>query len=324
MTLSSPAVSAYARLGPMRSGILLLCVLAQAGCGGGDDDGGGQGDAGTGNPQCEAEAGSVSASGAFRIGGVAATEQSRALLEGVMVSGTDWQFFNMAPQRQVESARAGDCVLYEWQPSFCEEECTDSICHDGECKPSPDYVSAGTLRVVADGRLIEASPDAPTFWGAIYREEIGAAPSEGAEVAFCAGGAAAGGFGAILEAVPPLTGALPEDGVVELSDGADLVVSWDGGSDARVRLTLNADNQGHGLPFRAILECDAEDTGQLVVPQALVEAFPPVPRPPENFACAGTDCPRSQLVRYRAARVAEEDLEVEIRVESAVEFWIEH
>ena len=103
------------------------------------------------------------------------------------------------------------------------------------------------------------------------------------------------------------------------------MVSWDGGSDARVRLTLNADNQAHGLPYRAIVECDAEDTGQLVVPQELVEAFPAVPRPPDGeVVCAGTDCPPSRLVRYRAARISEQDLEVEIRVESAVQFWIEH
>lgn len=304
---------------------LLAVVLSLAGCGGGgDDDGGGERADGGGNPECETAAGTMAASGVVKVGGVATTDGNRASLEGLLVAGTDWQFFGLAPQRQVESARAGDCVLYQWEPAFCDPECTDGICHDGTCKSYPELISAGTLRVVVGGALIQAESDAPTFWGPIYRAEILAAPPEGSEVALCAGGAAAGGFGAILEAVAPLVGALPDDGILELVDGGDVVVSWDGGSDARVRLTLNADNQSHGLPYRAILECEADDSGQLVIPRELVEAFPAVPRPSEPVVCAGTDCPRSQLIRYRAHRIDEPDLRLEVRVESAVEFWIEH
>lgn len=308
----------------MRRGLFLLCALAHVACGG-DDDGGEGADAGTGNPQCEPEPGNTAASGAVRVGGITTLAGTRVTLDGLLVSGTDWQFFDMAPQRQSESARAGDCVLYETDPSFCDPECTDGLCHEGECKPFPELLSAGTLRVVAGSALIESEANAPTFWGPVYREELLTALVAGDQVAFCAGGAEAGGFGAILQAVAPLAGALPDDGVLELVDGGDLVVSWDGGSDARVRLTLNADNASHGQPFPAVIECDAEDTGQLVVPQELVESFPTVPRPPDGeVVCAGSDCPPSRLVRYRAARVAEDDLEVEIRVESAVEFWIEH
>lgn len=303
---------------------LLAALVAFTGCGGGDDDDGAGRDGG-GNPQCEAAEGSTSASGVVKLGGITDIGGVRATVEGVLAEGTDWQFFDMSPQRQVESARAGDCVLYLWEPTFCDPECTEGICHDGECKSYPAIVSAGTLRVVAGGEFIEANPDAPGFWGQVYREELLAAPAAGVEVAFCAGGAEAAGFGAILTAVPPLLGALPDDGILELTDGDDLVVSWDGGSDARVRLTLNADNQSHGLPYRGVLECDAEDSGQLVIPQELVEAFPPVSRPAElPPICGGTDCPRSQLVRYRAHRVDDPDLQLEVRVESAVEFWIEH
>lgn len=308
----------------MRRGIFLFCLLAHAGCGGDDDGGGDRPDGGGSNPECAAEPGTMPASGAVKIGGVASTDGNRASVEGLLVAGTDWQFFNMSPQRQVESARAGDCVLYEWEPAFCDPACEGGICHDGECKSYPELISAGTLRLVAGSQLIEVDAGSPTFWGPIYREEILAAPMAGVEIAFCAGGAAAGGFGAILESVPPLLGALPDDGILELTDGGDVVVSWDAGAEARVRLTLNADNEAHGLPYRAILECDAADSGQLVIPQELVEAFPAIPRPAEPVVCAGSDCPRSQLIRYRAFRVDEPDLQVEVRVESAVEFWIEH
>ena len=231
---------------------LLVVLIACAGCGG-DDDGDARPDAGGGNPDCEASDG-MPASGVVKIGGITDIDGIRAAVEGVLVEGTDWQFFDMSPQVQVESARAGDCVLYEWEPTFCDPDCGEGICVDGECKPFPATTSAGTLRIVAGGQLIEANPDAPGFWGSTYREELLAAPMAGVEVAFCAGGAAAGGFGAILEAVTPLTGAAPDDGVLELVDGEDLVVSWDAPSDARVRLTLNADNEFHGLPYRGVLE----------------------------------------------------------------------
>jgi len=302
--------------------LLLAALVVLAGCGG-DDDGGGP-DAGGGNPACQTREGRTPASGAVRIGQVTAPYGSRSEVEGVLVGGTDWQFFDMAPQRQIESARSGDCVLYEWQPSFCEPECLDGLCHQGECTSYPEPVSAGTLAVEVAGEAIQLEADQPTFWGAIYRAAI-PPPAEGAAIAVCAAGDAAGGFGALLEAVPPLGGALPQGGILELEDGGDVVVSWDSGSDARVRLTLNADNQSHGLPYRAILECDADDTGSLVIPQSLVEAFPAVPRPPDGpVVCAGTDCPPSQLVRYRAVRVDEPDLAVEVRAESAVEFAIAH
>jgi hypothetical protein len=302
---------------------LLVVVIACAACGG-DDDGAPPPDGDGGNPNCEASDGAP-ASGVVKIGGITDIQGTRAAVEAMLVEGTDWQFFDMSPQVQVESARAGDCVLYEWEPAFCDPDCGEGICVDGECKPFPGTISAGTLRIVAGGQLIEANPDAPGFWGSYYREELLAAPMAGVEVAFCAGGAEAGGFGAILEAVTPLTGAAPDDGIIELVDGEDLVVAWDAPSDARVRLTLNAFNEFHGQPYPAVIECDAEDTGELVIAQELVEAFPPFERLPDVPPdCGGSDCPRSELIRYRSHRVDEDDLKLEIRVESAVQFWIEH
>jgi hypothetical protein len=312
---------------------LLLPLIAAAGCGGadgGDDD---QGDAddgddggdGDGEPiVCEPAAGEQTASGVVRIGGSAGVWATGPAIDGILSTGTDWQFFALAPQRQTESARAGDCVLFEWEPSLCDPACEDGICHEGECSPFPELVSAGTLTVDIDGDRHEVSANAPTYWGAIYRSPLQAAPEADALVTVCAAGDQAGGFGAELRAVEPLTGALPDDVVMELVDGGDLEVTWDGSSDARVRLTLAADNMAHGLPWRAILECDTEDDGSLAVPQELIESFPRVSRPGENYACSGTDCPTSTLVRYRAARIDEPDLSVEVRVESAVHFWVEH
>jgi hypothetical protein len=312
-----------------------------AGCGGDDDDGAGDdgagddgagddgdGDGGDGDGgapvDCEPGAGAQPASGVVRVGGSVGAWTTGPAIDGILTTGSDWQFFDLAPQRQTETGSAGDCVLYEWEPSFCEPVCETGLCHEGECKPYPELLSAGTLTVDIDGARYDLAADAPTYWGALYRAPLNTAPAAGAVVTVCASGDQAGGFGAELRAVEPLSGALPDDEVMELGDGADLEVTWDGSSDARVRLTLAADNEGHGLPWRAILVCDTPDDGSLTVAQELVESFPPVARPPENHACGGTDCPTSSLVRYRAARIDEPDLSVEVRVESAVHFWVEH
>ena len=327
----------------MRFNASIVCGLVLAliaGCGGDDDDGGsaddGAGDADgadggddggdDGVPiECEPVAGEEPASGVVRIGGSAGTWTSGPGIDAVLSTGVDWQFFALAPQRQTETASAGDCVLYEWEPSLCEPACEGGLCHEGECLPFPELVSAGTLTVGVGSERYEVAADAFTFYGPTYREQLDEEPDAGATVSVCAPGGQAGGFSAELRAVEPLSGALPDDEVLEMVDGGDLEVTWDGSSDARVRLTLAADNQAHGLPWRAILVCDTEDDGSLTVPQELVESFPDVPRPPaENYACAGTDCPTSSLVRYRAALIDEPDLTVEVRAESAVHFWIEH
>lgn len=326
----------------MLRGLALVLILA-AGCGGDDDDDddGGAADDGTsddgadggddggddgGAPiECEPVAGEGPASGVVRIGGSAGTWSNGPAIDAVMSTGIDWQFFALAPQRQTETASAGDCVLYEWEPSLCEPACEASLCHEGECTAFPEMVSAGTLTVGVGSERHEIVAQPLTFYGPAYRAQLDGEPAAGAMISVCASGEQAGGFSAELRAVEPLTGALPDDEVLELVDGSDLEVTWDGSSDARVRLTLAADNQAHGLPWRAVLVCDTEDDGSLTVAQELIESFPDVPRPPaENYACAGTDCPTSSLVRYRAARIDEPDLSVEVRAESAVQFWIEH
>jgi hypothetical protein len=70
---------------------------------------------------------------------------------------------------------------------------------------------------------------------------------------------------------------------------------------ARVHLLLNANNLGHGMAFDAIIECEGPDSGELTIPRALIEAFPPVQG--DLAACEGSDCPLSLLTRYLSAAV---------------------
>src|SRR5687768_15718101 len=137
----------------MRSRLWLVLALAAA-CGGDDDGGGGGSDGGGDDPDaggqpidCESSAGEVAASGVVRLGDSVGSWATGPRIEGIFTAGTDWQFFALAPQYQVESARAGDCILYEWEPSFCDPACEAGQCHQGECKPFPEVLSAGEMRV---------------------------------------------------------------------------------------------------------------------------------------------------------------------------------
>jgi hypothetical protein len=77
-----------------------------------------------------------------------------------------------------------------------------------------------------------------------------------------------------------------------MPNGADYTFTWPAvGQDdgERLRLTLNANNQTHGGPYLAIIECDAPvSAGRFTIPREMVEAFPAT----EHWeACAGGDCP---------------------------------
>ncbi|HTE56268.1 MAG TPA: hypothetical protein VK698_35690 [Kofleriaceae bacterium] len=312
--------------------MVVVVVAWTAACGG---DGAGSVDGGNGRPDagpsagtCEPAATGAAASGVVRIGARRGRRGEGGWVEAVMVADQAWRFSGLAPQLQQETAREGDCVLYEYEPSFCDQPC-DGFCVEDTCRAYPRYLSAGTLHVTGAGEPLDLEPDALTYWGAEYRREIDPPPA-GAAIQLCAAGGDTAGFTADLVAVEPLDIDIPDDLIV-LADGDDLALDWTPSSDpdARVRLTLNTDNEHHGLPFAAIIECDTADEGHLVVPRALIEAFPPVAAPPPGpVACSGTDCPVSRLTRYRAAQVTASELSpelsVEVVAEQAIELYIGH
>src|SRR5262245_20893944 len=91
---------------------LVLVLLLVAACGGGGDAGGDQ-DGGGEPTECEPSAGSTPASGVVRVGGTSGVWSNGPSIDGVLSTGRNWQWFGLAPQLQVETARAGACVLYE-------------------------------------------------------------------------------------------------------------------------------------------------------------------------------------------------------------------
>jgi hypothetical protein len=70
-----------------------------------------------------------------------------------------------------------------------------------------------------------------------------------------------------------------------------------------------------------MIECEADDTGEMVVPRAIVESFPD--RQYYN-ACAGTDCPPSTLTRYLSDRTEVDGRAMELVVGVQQEFIVVH
>jgi hypothetical protein len=143
-----------------------------------------------------------------------------------------------------------------------------------------------------------------------------------AEVGVAASGGDLPAFSLATVAVSPIEAAIEEFSVT-LIPHQDHVLHWTSADDgARVRVTLNSNNLGHGQPYFAIIECDVPDSaGGVTIPAALVDAFP------ESHAweqCVASDCPRSWIRRYRIATSAVPDGEVALIVASEMDFDLEH
>jgi hypothetical protein len=226
------------------------------------------------------------------------------------------------PIAHKESMRDGACVLLTYTPQQCDEWC-DGVCVGlNQCQPWPAYVSAGTLTITGLWQTLTLQPD-PDFHGYGYSTQP---PLDmfvaGAEITASAAGATMPAFSVTAHGVEPLESPLAE-GAITLEPGKDHTIRWTaGGGDARVKITINADNQGHGQPYKAIIECDVPDAGgQVTIPKAMVDAFPETHA---WSACAGSDCPPSRIVRYTRGVALVPDGHVELIVGSEITFGVEH
>lgn len=199
------------------------------------------------------------------------------------------------PERPVPApiAQEGDCVVYRRPPpALCDPPCTDGVCEaPGTCVPWSQDVDAGTITVTG--------LKAPLRF---ERGEFGYEPTpfppqdlfdDGDAITIAAPGAGGGipGFSVALTGVAPLAGAPP---TLALGDGRDLPVAWTpSGGDARVQLALVVG--WHGAPYEAVLLCETDDDGSLVVPGAIVTALP--------GASNGLEQHLSSMMRFRRASV---------------------
>ena len=215
----------------------------------------------------------------------------------------------------------GDCRLLAYVPAFCTN-CA-GVCVDTEvCQPYPTFGSVGTLTVTGLSVPVTLEPD---YWLRYLHHE--ALPVDlftpGDVITATAAGAGIPAFELTATGVWAIDSSDIVDDQITLTDGADAELTWtpeDPGS--RVRLSLNANNAGHGQPFEAILRCDVPDeAGRITVPAALIQAFPATQR---WEACEGADCPASSLLRYRRAVAPVPGGEVELVVGSDRLFWVVH
>jgi hypothetical protein len=226
---------------------------------------------------------------------------------------------------QLETMRAGSCRLLEHEPVFCTA-CAGVCVAPEVCEPYPDHASAGDLTFAGlRGPPLTLQPS--PYWYASQGQLPADAVADDATVTVTATGAAVPAFTVAAAAVPPLDPAVAPiaDDELHLADGADRTVTWSAAAPAdptlRVRVTLNANNQGHGNPYAAVIECDAADVGALTISASLIEAFPTTTR---HEACEGSDCPVSTITRYRRGSVDVEGVPVDLIVASQRSFWVVH
>jgi hypothetical protein len=265
---------------------LLLAACGDAGSSGRDAapdvDAGAEPDAGPDGP---------------RVGEIRVVEYTTPFGDGPlgMVSGELWEPGFTGFHTEVMSA--GGCRLLEYQPSLCDPVCETGFCVDGECRDWP-ALDAGTLTVDGLSREVAIEPEAYPFSGygymAWFQDDLFA---EGDEITASAPGAEFPAFSLAARGVAPFELDLDDD-ELDMPNGADKVFTWPAGeADERMRVTINANNGGHGQPFAAIIECDAPAAaGTLTIPRAMIDAFPETYR---WDVCAGQDCPQSTAVRYR-------------------------
>lgn len=221
---------------------------------------------------------------------------------------------------------AGDCVLRRFVIHYCEEYCEGICVADNVCEPYPVLDHAGSLRFTGTLRPIAVEPG---YWG--FAGMTGYSYWSDAENLFddgdlvtatFAGSSKIPGFSVTAHGVEPFIPKSLSNDELTLSNEHNTVFSWEPGSGDRVRVILNANNSGgHGSPLEAIIECDTEDTGQLVIPVELVRQFPETYR---WEICVGNDCPLSVAYRYRRVRTQAAGGTFEFRVGNAVNFFIIH
>jgi len=258
------------------------------------------------------------------VGSIRVTEVHAPYGDSGLIQGALWQSGFAGFHSEVLSD--GTCRLLTFEPSFCDPGCEQGMCIDGVCQEYP-VLDAGTLTVTVTGLPDEVvvEPEAFPFAGYGYWLPLEASElfSAGDPVIVSAPGGAFPGFEIEAAGVDPLELALDNDEIA-MPNGGDYTFSWpaDPESADRLRLTLNANNQTHGGPNLAIIECDTEaSVGQIVIPRDMIEAFPAT----EHWeACAGGDCPPSRALRYQRGTGVAGDGEVELLVGSEVLFYVVH
>ena len=227
------------------------------------------------------------------------------------------------PRWHREVARAGDCVLLRYTPALCTPACAaDLLCVDTDvCDPPTRFQPAGQL--TSAGLRVPLTMDGPDGYYYAQDQLPEDVFTDDAIVTATLAGDDHRAHAITTRGVPPIVAAI-ELGQITLVPGQDQTVRWTpAAGGARVRVTLNSNNQGHGAPYYGIIDCDSDDgAGEVTIAAALVDGFPATRA---WDSCAGSDCPPSTIRRYHRGAV---DLgaggEAELIVGSQLDFGVDH
>jgi hypothetical protein len=304
---------------PMRITLrcLLLLALTAAGCEGtpgsaGPDLGGGgnnDGPGGSDGPRFDTPSGTVAAIELRTPYGVLAELNASFYAEE-------------QPGFHREVQRIGACRLLSFKPAQCDTFCMGVCVERNVCKPYPARLSAGALSF--SGMKVQVTLH-PKYQNYYYAEPpvLEDLFNAGDPVGVSAAGGEFGAFSLSAPGVATLETSSVQNHEIRLEDGSDYTFSWTPSGDprARLRLTLNANNRGHGAPYEGILECDAPDTGSLTIAKELIVPFPDTYR---WEICAGRDCPLSSALRYTQKEGQAGSRKVALTVGSRRAFWVLH
>lgn len=314
---------------------LLLAIalgLMLSGCGnqnGNGDGGEGSGDDGGGDDADDGDDGDRVDGG---VGPGEPAEGQFRIIEGTWGEGgfqhsrVSGSIVDPRPRYHRLEQESGACRLWRYEVAGCSD--CEGLCNaDGKCVPLPEQLSAGNVTIEGLGEpLVMRFDDYGYYVNTTVPNEL--FDQEDRVRLQAAGGGDVAKFALSADGVEPITIDLePGEGakvpdMIRMENGADFVLRWSPiVRGTRVRLEIVTDNRGHGLPVDAMIECDADDTGELVVPRAMVEAFPD--RQYYN-ACAGTDCPPSTLTRYLSDRTEVDGRAMELVVGAQQEFIVVH
>lgn len=165
------------------------------------------------------------------------------------------------------------CVLTTAATRACNPPCgSTEYCGKGNlCKPAAAIVSAGTVTIEGAGAQVTLTAANSTYQGAAFPL---ASIASAVTLAARAAGDVMSAFSMTSTGVDGAGTGLPSSGsTLELIDGQDKVVTWSATGNGIVQLLLNTG--WHGAPPTATLLCEVPAAaGRMVIPRAIVEAFP--------------------------------------------------
>ena len=231
----------------------MMLVLVVAACGGGGDtvDAGPHPDAGPNDHRPD------------RVGLIELAEQDTSGWASALVQDRP------ALPVPVATATSDECTVYvRPDPALCEPPCTGGVCTaPGTCTPWPQHASAGTIAVTG---LVQALSFVDGAFGYVPEPEpTGNLFDAGATITVTAPGATTPAFSAQVHGVAPLDAPFQNPTLV---DGQDATITWTAAGSARIRVELVVG--WHGAPYEAMLACETDDDGTLVIPGSIIAQLP--------------------------------------------------